>query len=183
MGSLGRSDVNVLPLLENIFLANTKKETVMERLSKSWIKSPPWIAIAVILYCAWVSRSIVVVWETSPLDRFSWIPLLIWLFPLKNMTETLSPGQIRGLTIGLAISFFGVIASVNTIKLAGLAVSLASLTPWNRRTLIWVCCAISWIPTLGWILVHFFPGAGELIMLLIRIVIASFGVGFVWRKT
>lgn len=139
-------------------------------------KFPAWIVVATIVYSAWMSRGIVEIWHTSPLDYYGWLPFVIWLIPAKNWTSSFTRAQALLVLCAIAITFLGAIASVNTIKLAGLALAISSLLKWSWRIPIWVLLAISWFPTLGWGLVHIYPSVSFSYLLLIRIAIALLAV-------
>lgn len=146
------------------------------------MRRPSWIALATIAYCAWMSSGLLQVWQTSPLDRNGWIPFIIWLIPASRWTTFLTRGQKAGICAAIAVTLFGVLASVNTIKLLGLALAIGSLVSWSWRSAVWVSSCVSWIPTLGWEIAHLFPGTSTWSMLLIRTLIALLGVSVMWKK-
>lgn len=142
----------------------------------------PLIAVATILYCAWYAKSMFTAWQTSPLDQYGWVVFALWLIPAVRWSSALSKMQEISLRVAIAITFLGTLAGANTIKWVGLAVAVGSLIPWSWRTMVWVFCAVSWMPTFGWPLVHLFPYASNLNLFFIRFALAFFGVAMVWSR-
>lgn len=140
------------------------------------MKHPPWITVAVIVYGAWVSSYILGVWVNSPLDHYSWVALAIWLTPVKQWTSTLSRGQAVGVGVAILVVFLGLLASLNSVKLLGLAIAIVSLVPWTFGSLFWLLSALSWMPGMSWAAIHLFPHIGGSGILLMRVAIACAGL-------
>jgi hypothetical protein len=141
------------------------------------MKHPPWITLAVIAYGIMMSKDLVTAWTYSPLDHYSFIPFLIWLWPAKRWTCSLGSDQAKGLSIAIALIFIGILASLNMAKYAGLAIAIASLMPWTYHSFIWTALAICWMPGFIWLAIHWLPTAHEGFILAIRCLLAFAGVG------
>lgn len=42
----------------------------------------PLVELAILAFCAWLSRDLLNAWQHSPHDRFGWLARLVWLVPL-----------------------------------------------------------------------------------------------------
>lgn len=142
--------------------------------------APPLVALAILLYCAWNAAELLTSWQgTTPLTRLSWLAFLIWIAPIVLYWL---PGSLLGaaqspcnpvlLALALLCSLLGVIGSLNTLQYYGLALALAGIMPWSWGMLIWILCAVSWMPALTWLGSHVFPSY----ILVLRLALASLSV-------
>ncbi len=111
--------------------------------------------IAITLYAAWNARGLVAAWLYSPYDRFDPAAFAFWLLPiaivwtLHQRRGPLNLG-IAPFAIALVVSFAGVAVDLRSLEYLSLAVALAGFIPFRPATLLWLACAIAWMPGTGW---------------------------------
>lgn len=116
-------------------------------------RSITYVGWFVLILAAWDSRAIVPAWMHSPLDRFGWVALGIWVAPcLWLWHRGLAVGKWRSLWIGssLAVLALGAISSLNTFGYLALALVIGSLPGFSWAACGWFICAMSWMPALSW---------------------------------
>jgi hypothetical protein len=144
---------------------------------QSWL-----VALAVVAYAACQAQDLVSAWRHAPYDRLGWLAFVIWMSPLgwaRGLGKVPRAEPVGGLlAVGLAFSFLGAVASLNTLCYAGLACTLAGFCPWSWRNLFWLLAAASWMPALGYAL-HALT-AGQ--VLATRLILATAGGAWMlWR--
>lgn len=123
------------------------------------------LALLILAYCFLNSLDMVHAWRNAPYEQFSWLIFLVWCLPLMyywigksdKMTNETPLNSIL-LWGALSASLLGTLGSLNAVKYVGLAFALASFIPWNPILFVWIAGAISWMPVVGWVGSHYFPG-------------------------
>ncbi len=133
---------------------------------------------SVFAYCLWHAHPLIQAWQKNPSDRFGWLALLIWMLPIAydRFHHRAHPKEANTLllALGLSLSFFGEMGSLNALKYAGLALSFASFTATiTPAHALWLLSSIGWMPLMGWAGSHWFPGS----ILPVRLMIALTGAG------
>jgi hypothetical protein len=133
--------------------------------------------LALLAFCAWQCRALLNAWQHAPFDHFGWVALAIWIVPAvardfgRRADDTL-------LLIAAGCSFAGAAADLNVLKYAGLAASLAALTPPPRRTAPWMLGALAWMPVFGWL----GSSLGPRWIVVARICIATVAASSAWLR-
>jgi len=142
-------------------------------------KSSFWITLAVLAYTTWNATGLVQAWQTAPLEKFSWIMLLVWTIPIVLTWCTFHSEKDREklytpffLWSAIVLTFLGVITSLNALKYVGFACALACFVPKHWSSIPWLISSISWMPAMGWIGSRYFPNY----QLEVRIAIVFLGV-------
>ncbi len=118
---------------------------------------PDVVELAVVLYCAWQSRDLVIAWQQSSVDRLGWLALSIWCLPALAQwcvpSRRRETERLRVTLLGLALlcGVLGELGDVNTVQHVGLALALAGIAWRGKRTIPWLLGAISWMPLLAWL--------------------------------
>lgn len=107
---------------------------------------------AICLYAAWNARDLVAAWRHSPYDRFGWLAFLLWSFPAALAAARRADASAAWFGAGLAVSLAGEVVDLNIVKHAGLAIAIAGFFKTRAATLVWLACALGWMPALGWAL-------------------------------
>ena len=116
--------------------------------------SPAWVELAVVAYCTWESIDVIATWINTPFLRWGWLTFGLWIFPVLYYWSFPSKKEKQTtpifLWVGLAITFLGVIVSLNALKHIGLAFAILGLLPWSWWLLIWFVTASTWMPALAY---------------------------------
>jgi hypothetical protein len=107
----------------------------------------------VLVLAAWDSRAIVPAWMHSPLDKFGWVALMLWVgAAIWFWSQGRSQGEGRAFWIGLSMLFLagGAVSGLNTLGYIAFALAVAALPGWSWKTLGWFLCSLSWMPPLSW---------------------------------
>lgn len=116
------------------------------------------IEAAVLAYALSGSLDLLKAWSHSPIERFGWMALVIWAFPVALLRSrrggTGAAGPARPLLLGLSVSlvFLGGVSSLNLLQHWGLVLGVMAVTPVRVPSFVWVVAAVSWMPLLGWCL-------------------------------
>lgn len=146
---------------------------------------PPLILLIIACFSIIESRELFSSWVNSPIERLSWIFFGLWLLPIiiswvKKPHQFFFTGANTALgALSLFALFLSIILSLNAVAYAGLALSLAACIPWSMYNIPWIISAVSWMPGIGWLLIHWFPDAPILITQIIRLVIVDIGT-LIW---
>ena len=123
-----------------------------------------WLAVAILIYTAWNATGLLQAWRTAPIEKFSWIYLLVWTIPIVLTWCTFHSTDDRKklynqlfLWSAVLLSFFGVIASLNALKYLGFACALACFVPKHWSVIPWLLSSIAWMPAMGWLGIRYFP--------------------------
>ena len=147
-----------------IFSLQEQKKDPPHGASRMKLSSSLILALCILIYALWNSLELFHSWIGAPYERFSWIFFLLWCAPLvyygilqwqEKKTICLN---IPLLWISLFLSFIGLLGDLNAVKYWGLAFALASFMPWGSLLIIWIAGSISWMPAIGWLGSHDFPG-------------------------
>ena len=116
---------------------------------------PPLVAWATLAFALFQSRGLVVAWQHSPLDRFGWLALALWLAPgLMDWGRCGPPPfEKRSLVcIGIAILLLvaGVVTELHLLDYIAAALAFATVAPPRNQLFLWLPGAISWMPLLSW---------------------------------
>lgn len=116
---------------------------------------PPPIAWATLAFAVIQSRGLVVAWQHSPLDRFGWLALALWLAPGLIDWGRYGPPSFekRSLVcIGIAILLLvaGVVTELHLLDYIAAALAFATVAPPRNHLYPWLPGAISWMPLLSW---------------------------------
>jgi exosortase/archaeosortase family protein len=129
--------------------------------------------IALLAYTGYAARELLVAWQTSAFDRQGWAPLAIWVLPCFFKGESTFSSSCA--LIAIFFTTLGIVGEFNTFAYIGLALAIGA-TCRNFRirsfySFFWLISAISWMPTLGYVLKDLGPDP----VFYIRIVLATFG--------
>lgn len=114
---------------------------------------PSFLTVAVVLYTAWNSTTLIQGWKTAPYESLMWLMLIVWCLPILYFWGFNRMGHhenILLLSLALAFSFIGSIGSLNASAYFGFALALTALVPWSWPLIIWVLCSLAWMPVFGW---------------------------------
>ena len=152
-------------------------------------RQPLLVCFAVVAYCAWQSRDLLGAWRSSPLERFGWVALVLWLVPLA-VVQTRRSGITKApngnsilLWTGLGFTFFGTLGAVNALHYAGLACALAGFVPWSWKIFPWLLSAISWMPAFGYLISQQFPKLVLPARLTLAALVAGWTTWAIFRRT
>jgi len=128
-------------------------------------KLSPWfIAVGIFLYTGWHASDLSYAWKSTPVERYSGILLFIWSFPIilywlgaLFFSFKRRPFPQFLLWGALITTLLGVIGKLNALQYLGFSLALAAFLPFSWATLPWIGCALSWMPALGWLGLHYFP--------------------------
>lgn len=131
----------------------------MSILKQRWL-----LALAILLYVMVHSSSLLTAWMETIGERYApffwliWVlPVVIsWVLPLFDV-EDKTFFSTPLLSLAIFSTFFGVVASFNTFKYCGFAVTLAAWTPYRWYTFPWLVTALAWMPLMGWFGVRYLP--------------------------
>lgn len=137
--------------------------------------------IAILLYCAFQARSLLVDWGASPFMRLGSLAFILWGWPLvwysiKRETAPNAPLLILALTTSLA----GALGSLNALTHLGLALALLGTVPPSLLLLPWLFTALTWIPAAA----YFAKPLAPYLVTILRLIFASIGgaIGFLTIK-
>jgi hypothetical protein len=135
-------------------------------------------SLAVVIYGAVQSRDLLHAWQHSPFDKFGWLAFFLWLLPLCFSKR--SPNTLFS-SLGLLVIFGGSILSLNFLIYAGFAISVSAILGRGWRQIVWLLCAISWMPVFSYLLSRAWPSY----ILPARIALSLGGTAFLflWQKT
>jgi hypothetical protein len=138
----------------------------------------PLVELAILAFCAWLSRDLLNAWQHSPHDKFGWLALLIWLLPLgwRLWRKENLAASVWFLGAAIITGAVGELSEFHFLGHAALAFSLAAWLPLSPWLAVWLATALSWMPVLGWELGGFSGGA----VLFSRLVLALAGVVCLW---
>lgn len=137
--------------------------------------------IAVLLFCAWLSRDLISSWKSTPfllldpLNFFLWISPVVafWLFPPENPKITKQQFQTNYLFMGLALLFslIGKIGDLHVSTHIGLMFALSGFLPWSLCNILWMISALSWMPSVA----YFARGFPSYLIIFGRFILAIIG--------
>lgn len=113
-----------------------------------------------LIYGAWQSRSLLSAWSDAPLERWSWLALIIWLSPVLFGRKTQSPSTQLGarqsimVAYGLASLTLGAIGEIHLLDYVGFALLVGAISPSPSEQkaffIIWLISAVCWMPVFSW---------------------------------
>lgn len=139
------------------------------------------VEAAVLVYGVVGALDLLKAWSHSPIERFGWVALLVWVAPvvwLRRRTGGGSPGRPAMLGAAVALGFVGAVGSLNVLQHAGLAVAVMSVTPVRGICWVWLVAAVSWTPLLGWAL----KGLPVAVIPAVRLLVALMGAVALMRR-
>ncbi|MDP6443790.1 MAG: exosortase-associated EpsI family protein [Pirellulaceae bacterium] len=142
---------------------------------------PSKTGVVTLLFCAGHSFDLLDTWHTSPLDRFAWVALVVWLSPLPffrlfdRKRELLGCESMVLYAAAVTASLIGQLGCVNAFEHFGLILAVTGLLRWTWRSLIWISAGVSWMPAFGWLASSVAPDQ----VLTMRVALASVGVAMV----
>lgn len=141
-------------------------------------------ALVIALCCAW-SADLFGAWRDSPLDRFGWLPLLIWIAPLIQLAVNRDPRlrldarRTPLLVAAVACGSLGSLTSLNVLQHMGLILACSAWLGWSWSTFVWAASGIGWVPAFGWVAAK--AGAGGAVLLL-RVLSSGVGAAVLLRS-
>ena len=111
------------------------------------------LPFVILIYTGWNSSDLIVTWQESPLEVFTWVAFLIWVLPIAFLY---SKANEVYLALALITSFLGSLGSLHILEHFGLAFALASFVPYSIYSLGWLFCSICWMPIFTWLGAHYF---------------------------
>ena len=116
---------------------------------------PPLVAWATLAFTLVQSRGLVVAWQHSPLDRFGWLALTLWLAPgvvdwVRHGPPPFDRRSFSSITIAIALLVAGVVTELHLLDYIAAALTVAAVMPPRARLYLWLPGAISWMPLLSW---------------------------------
>ena len=122
------------------------------------------VELAIVAYCAWQSRDLIVTWQISTTDRLAWLAMLIWCLPVPvscfTSFEMKGDKRFRAILPGLALllGIVGQLGQANTLQHVALALALGAVARQTTASVVWLFCAVCWMPLFGWLARGISPG-------------------------
>lgn len=132
-------------------------------------KSIVWPALAITIFCLMMSVPIFHAMFFQYLNQSNFLPFLVWCIPFVWYGTTTNGPLL--LILALILVTLGLIISINTIIYFGFVLALSWWAKFTWGKIIWILCAVSWMPSFAWFLLDFSP----FIALIIRLCIAIIG--------
>ncbi len=116
---------------------------------------PPLLAWATLAFALFQSRGLIVAWQHSPLDRFGWLALALWLAPggiawAQNGPPTFARHSFSAIAAAIVLLIAGVVTELHLLDYLAVALAVAAVAPPPDRLYLWLPGAISWMPLLSW---------------------------------
>ncbi len=113
----------------------------------NWVRAE-WAVIAV---AGIRSSSLYTAWRDAPLERLSWLVLLLWMFPIFYGFRRHAVGsQSWAFVVSVGLTLAGTVGSLNVLCHVGLAVALSGLVRPSPAYWPWLITAVAWMPLFSW---------------------------------
>jgi hypothetical protein len=133
----------------------------------------PLVELAILAFCAWLSRDLLNAWRHSPHDKFGWLALLIWLVPVvvSQARQGRNSANVFFLGAAIVMGAFGDLSEFHFLGHVALAFSIAAWLPVTLGSVVWLVTALAWMPVFGWQTAHF--SDGSILFLRLALVLAG----------
>ncbi len=146
-----------------------------------------WVALAVPLFCGWLSRDLLFAWQHDQHDRLGWLAWLVWLaglvFRLDDRPRAKIPINVFLLIAAVVGALLGELTELHFLAHLALALALAAWlkVSWRAikiswRAMIWLATSVAWMPVFGWEVAPF----SEALIMPLRLVVVVAGVLCLW---
>lgn len=132
----------------------------------------PAIAIIIVM-AAYSATPLLDAWMNAPYDDLGWAAIAFWLTPFIFRKFNRHP-SVPLLLSAIAVALAGlVLGDVRALFYVALALSAASVFPFDRYTILWLGTCVSWMPVLGYAASEMAFAPDE--VALVRLVLSSTG--------
>lgn len=106
--------------------------------------------LGMVLVCAWLAWPVTFHWFNSPYDALGPVAFVIWLLSGWSRFELGMAHEVAFTLKAVALGLGGLLTDLNVLFQAALAGVLAGFLRGTLFALIWLFCALSWMPAFGY---------------------------------